>query len=110
MPNPDGSIVYIHIISPVVKDADYSVMNNIYSAVKDPAEQKTVFDMYRGAMKQAALRHPGPDGRRPVEVDPPRQQADATEADPRSKSHGRVTPFVALCISRPYRGVRSLRH
>src|SRR3954452_21942769 len=29
MPNPDGSIIYIHIISPVVKDADYSIMNNI---------------------------------------------------------------------------------
>ncbi len=36
MPNPDGTIVYIHIISPVVKDADYSIMNNIYAAVKDP--------------------------------------------------------------------------
>ena len=65
MPNPDGSIVYIHIISPVVKDADYSIMNNIYSAVKDPAEQKAVFDMYRGAMKAGAVCHPGPDGRRP---------------------------------------------
>src|SRR4026207_1231272 len=44
MPNPDGSIVYIHIISPVVKDADYSIMNNIYAGVKDPAEQKTGAD------------------------------------------------------------------
>ena len=32
MPNPTAPIVYVHIISPVVKDADYSVMNNIYSA------------------------------------------------------------------------------
>ena len=46
--NPDGSIVYIHIITPVVKDADYSIMNNIYAGVKDPGEQKTVFDLYRG--------------------------------------------------------------
>jgi hypothetical protein len=60
MPNPDGSIVYIHIIAPVVKDADYSIMNNIYAAVKDPAEQKAVFDMYRGAMKQALFVIQGP--------------------------------------------------
>jgi len=51
-PNPDGSVIYVHVITPV-KDADYSIMNNIYAAVKDPAEQKAVFDMYRGAFKQA---------------------------------------------------------
>ena len=60
MPNPDGTIVYIHVISPVVKDADYSLMNNIYAAVKDPAEQKTFFDMYRGALKQALFVIQGP--------------------------------------------------
>ena len=60
MPNPDGSIVYIHIITPVVKDADYSIMNNIYAAVKDPTQQKAVFDMYRGAMKQALFVIQGP--------------------------------------------------
>jgi hypothetical protein len=59
-PNPDGSIVYIHIISPVVKTADYSIMNNIYAAVKDPAEQKAVFDMYRAAMKQPLFVIQGP--------------------------------------------------
>ena len=59
-PNPDGSIVYIHIISPVVKDADYSIMNNIYSGVKDPTQQKSIFDMYRGAMKQALFVIQGP--------------------------------------------------
>ena len=60
MPNPDGSIVYIHVISPVVKEADYSIMNNIYASVKDPAAQKAVFDMYRGAMKQALFVIQGP--------------------------------------------------
>ena len=60
MPNPEGSIVYMHSISPVVKDADYSIMNNIYSGVKDPAEQKTIFDLYRGAMKQALFVIQGP--------------------------------------------------
>ena len=60
MPNPDGSIVYIHIISPVVKNADYSIMNNIYYIVKDPAEQKGVYDMYRAAMKQPLFVIQGP--------------------------------------------------
>src|ERR1041384_8663454 len=59
-PNPDGSIVYIHIISPVVKDADYSIMNNIYTAVKDPAAAKAVFDMYRGADRRALFVIQGP--------------------------------------------------
>jgi len=60
MPNPDGTIVYIHVISPVVKNADYSIMNNIYSAVKDPAEQKAVYDMYRGALKAPLFVSQGP--------------------------------------------------
>jgi hypothetical protein len=60
MPNPDGSIVYIHVISPVVKDADYSIMNNIYSAVKDPAEQKAVYDSYRASMKAPLFVIQGP--------------------------------------------------
>jgi hypothetical protein len=60
MPNPDGSIVYIHIISPVVKGADYSVMNNIYAAVKNPEEQKAVFEMYRAAMKAPLFVIQGP--------------------------------------------------
>jgi len=49
-PQPDGSLLYIHVISPVVKDADYSVLNNIYAAFKDPAEQKAVYDMYTGSI------------------------------------------------------------
>ena len=51
-PNPDGSIVYVHVIDPVVKDADYSILNNIYDMVKDPTEQRAVYDMYRAALKQ----------------------------------------------------------
>jgi hypothetical protein len=51
-PNPDGSIVYVHVIDPVVKDADYSILNNIYDMVKDPMEQRAVYDMYRAALKQ----------------------------------------------------------
>ena len=51
-PNPDGSIVYVHVIDPVVKDADYSILNNIYEVVKDPTEQRAVYDLYRAALKQ----------------------------------------------------------
>ena len=60
MPNPDGSIVYIHVITPVVKDADYSIMNNIYNVVKDPAEQTAVYEMYRAALKQPLFLIEGP--------------------------------------------------
>jgi len=60
MPNPDGTIVYIHVISPVVKNADYSIMNNIYSAVQDPAQQKAVYDLYRGALKAPLFVIQGP--------------------------------------------------
>jgi hypothetical protein len=60
-------------------------MNNIYAGVKDPGEQKTVFDMYRGAMKQALVRHPGPARRRPVEVIP---------VEALLKSHGRERSWL----------------
>ncbi|HVZ23183.1 MAG TPA: hypothetical protein VG871_19050 [Vicinamibacterales bacterium] len=52
-PNPDGSIVYVHVIDPVVKGADYNILNNIYEVVKDPTEQRAMYDLYRGALKQA---------------------------------------------------------
>lgn len=50
--NPDGSIVYVHVIDPVVKGADYSILNNIYTTVTDPMEQRAVYDSYRAALKQ----------------------------------------------------------
>lgn len=48
-PQPDGTIVYAHIINPVVRGADYGVMANIYAVVSDPAEQKALFDKYAGS-------------------------------------------------------------
>ena len=59
-PQPTGEIIYIHVISPVVKDADYSITNIVYDVVKDPAEQKAFYDMYRGAVKQALFAIQGP--------------------------------------------------
>ena len=59
-PQPDGSLVYIHIISPVVPEADYSITNIVYDVVKDPTEQKTFYDQYRGAVKAALFMIQGP--------------------------------------------------
>ena len=50
---PDGSILYIHVIGPVVKGADYSITNLVYEAYTDPAERTAFYEMYRGAIKSA---------------------------------------------------------
>ena len=47
-PMPDGNIVYTHVITPVA-GADYAVLQLLYAAFTDPAEQKTLYDQYRGA-------------------------------------------------------------
>jgi hypothetical protein len=57
---PDGSSLYVHVITPVVKDADYSITNLVYEVVKDPTEQKAFYDLYRGALKQALFVIQGP--------------------------------------------------
>ena len=59
-PQPTGEIVYIHVISPVVKEADYSITNIVYDVFKDPGEQKAFYDLYRGAVKQALFAIQGP--------------------------------------------------
>ena len=38
---PDGSPLYLHIITPVVKDADYTITNLVYEVVTDPIERTT---------------------------------------------------------------------
>jgi hypothetical protein len=48
-PMPDGNVPYVHVISPVVKDADYTIMAILYEGFTDPAEQKALYDQYRGA-------------------------------------------------------------
>jgi hypothetical protein len=57
---PDGSALYVHVISPVVKDADYSITNLVYEVVKDPAEQKAFFELYRGALQKPLFVIQGP--------------------------------------------------
>lgn len=50
--SPDGLPSYIHVINPVVKDADYSIVNIIYSVSNDD-EKRAFYDLYRGALKGA---------------------------------------------------------
>ena len=59
-PQPDGSIVYIHVITPVVKDADYSITNLVYEVVTDPMERLNFYNTYRGALKAALFLIQGP--------------------------------------------------
>jgi hypothetical protein len=44
-PLPDGNIAYVHVISPVVPDADYTVMQILYDAFPD--ERQMLYEMYR---------------------------------------------------------------
>jgi hypothetical protein len=55
----DGSSLWVHVITPV-KDADYSITNLVYEVVKDPAEQKVFYDLYRGALQKALFVIQGP--------------------------------------------------
>jgi hypothetical protein len=48
----DTSSTYIHIISPVVKGADYSIVNIVY-AVSTDDEKRAFYDLYKGALKGA---------------------------------------------------------
>ena len=56
---PDGSSLWVHVINPV-KEADYSITNLVYEVVKDPAEQKVFYDLYRGALQKALFVIQGP--------------------------------------------------
>ena len=46
----DTSSSYIHIISPVVKGADYSIVNIVY-AVSNDDEKRAFYELYKGALK-----------------------------------------------------------
>lgn len=48
-PLADGNIHYIHVITPV-KDADYNLLQVMYTVFTDPTEQKALYDLYRGAL------------------------------------------------------------
>jgi hypothetical protein len=59
-PQPDGSALYLHVISPVVKDADYSITNLVYEVVTDPTERTNFYNLYRGALQKALFVIQGP--------------------------------------------------
>jgi hypothetical protein len=44
---PDGNIGYVHVISPVVEQADYTVMQILYDELPD--ERQQLYELYRGA-------------------------------------------------------------
>jgi hypothetical protein len=53
-PLPDGTIAYVHVISPVVAGADYTVMQILYDEFPD--ERQQLYELYRGAFaKNLAL-------------------------------------------------------
>ena len=49
-PLPDGNIAYVHIVNPVVKGADYTIMQTLYDAYPD--ERQKLYELYRGAFAQ----------------------------------------------------------
>jgi len=53
-PLADGTIAYVHIVQPVVKDVDYAIMQTLYDAFPD--ERQALYEQYRGAFaKNVAL-------------------------------------------------------
>ena len=51
-PLPDGNIRYTHIINPVVKGADYTIVTILYEGFTDPAQQRALYEQYRAAFAQ----------------------------------------------------------
>lgn len=49
-PLPDGNIAYVHVISPVVKGADYAVLQTLYDEL--PNERQELYELYKGAFAQ----------------------------------------------------------
>ena len=58
--DPGGRTLYVHVISPVVPDADYSITNLVYEVVTDPMERLNFYNTYRSALKQALFVIQGP--------------------------------------------------
>lgn len=53
-PLPDGNVAYVHDVRPVVRGADYSIMQILYDAFPD--ERQALYELYRGAfVKNVAL-------------------------------------------------------
>jgi len=46
-PMPDGNIAYVHVISPVVHGADYTILQILYDEF--PNDRQALYELYRGA-------------------------------------------------------------
>jgi hypothetical protein len=46
-PLPDGNIAYVHVVHPIVRGADYTVMQTLYDEL--PEERQSLYELYRGA-------------------------------------------------------------
>jgi hypothetical protein len=55
---PDAGSSYLHVISPVIKGADYSIVNIVY-AVSTDEEKRAFYDLYKGALKGGLLQWQG---------------------------------------------------
>src|SRR5688572_8452152 len=49
-PMPDGNIAYVHVINPVVRGADYTILQILYDEFPD--ERQALYDLYKGAFAQ----------------------------------------------------------
>ena len=56
---PDGSSVYVHIINPIVPEADYSLTNIVYEMATDD-EKRAFYDLYKGALMKPLFQISGP--------------------------------------------------
>jgi hypothetical protein len=54
----DGASTYLHVISPVVKGADYSIVNIVYATSNDE-EKRAFYDLYKGALKGGLVQWTG---------------------------------------------------
>lgn len=50
--DPQGNVIYTHVINPVVPGADYSVMEIIYGSFPDPMVRQQMYELYRGSFAQ----------------------------------------------------------
>ena len=66
-PLPDGNIAYVHIVNPVVKGADYTIMQALYEAYPD--QRQALYELYRGAFAQSLALATGSVA---VDLSPPR--------------------------------------
>lgn len=50
-PMPDGTIAYVHVIDPVVRGADYTILRILYDEFPD--EKQALYELYRGAFAKS---------------------------------------------------------